>query len=69
MIASGNFEAKISDNLFAPPICPLKSGTILSKARFTKKKEEKISYLLVLSSIVSDCLEALGVEKWKNQLK
>jgi predicted metal-binding transcription factor (methanogenesis marker protein 9) len=42
---------------------------VLSKARFTKKKEEKISYLLVLSSIVSDCLEALGVEKWKNQLK
>ena len=36
---------------------------VLSKARFTRKKEEKVSYLLVLSSIVSDCLEALGVER------
>ena len=42
---------------------------VLSKARFTRKKEEKISYLLVLSSIISDCLEVLGVERWKSQLR
>jgi predicted metal-binding transcription factor (methanogenesis marker protein 9) len=40
---------------------------VLSKARFTRKKEEKVSYLLVLSSIISDCLEALGVERWESQ--
>jgi len=42
---------------------------VLSKARFAKKKEEKVSYLLVLASIISDCLETLGVKRWENRLK
>ncbi len=42
---------------------------VLSKARFAKKMEEKVSYLLVLSSIISDCLEVLGVKRWESQLR